>query len=42
VEQLGNLYFSADEWFVLFRTEPFNINQFYKLVDVIYYNELEQ
>jgi hypothetical protein len=39
VEQLGNLYFSANEWFVLFRTEPFNINQFYKLVDTIYYNE---
>ena len=30
VEQLGNLYFSADEWFVLFRTEPFNRSQFYK------------
>jgi hypothetical protein len=40
VEQLGNLYFSANEWFVLFRTEPFNINQFYKLVDIIY--EFEQ
>jgi hypothetical protein len=39
VEQLGNLYFSANEWFILFRTEPFNIQQFYKLVDVIYYNE---
>jgi hypothetical protein len=42
VEQLGNLYFSSNEWIVLFGTAPFNIQQFYKLVDIIYYNEEEQ
>ena len=40
VEQLGNLYFCANEWFILCETEPFNINQFYKLVDIIYNNEI--
>ena len=39
IEQLGNLYFVSCEWFILFKTDPFNINQFYKLTDIIYNNE---
>ena len=39
VEQLGNLYFVSNKWFILFKCEPFNITQFNKLVDVIYYDE---
>lgn len=36
IQQLGNLYFSSNDFFILFRCEPFNTKQFYKLMDIIY------
>ena len=39
VDNLGNLYFFSNTPFSLFRCEPFNTKQFYKIMDIIYNNE---
>ena len=36
IENLGNLYFASEKWFVLMGISPLTIEQFYKLTNTIY------